>query len=88
MNSDDSPAQGVAVVVNPGEVRGFTTANGMAELSINTEAGTERLQITVSLYFLPPFFCSLSGKCKPLQKSTLIRKSNIQLSGSPKSAER
>ncbi|XP_041822795.1 complement C3-like [Chelmon rostratus] len=46
VNPDDTPAQGVAVVVEPGHVMGFTAANGMARLTINTEARTDRLQIT------------------------------------------
>ncbi|XP_027138596.1 complement C3-like isoform X2 [Larimichthys crocea] len=46
VNPDDSPAQGVAVVVDPGQVRGFTAANGLARLTINTQAGTNRLTIT------------------------------------------
>ena len=48
MNPDETPAQGVAVVVDPGEVEGFTAANGMAKLTINTEAGINSLRITVS----------------------------------------
>uniref|UniRef100_A0A671YAH4 Complement C3-like n=1 Tax=Sparus aurata TaxID=8175 RepID=A0A671YAH4_SPAAU len=46
MNPDETPAQGVAVVVDPGEVEGFTAANGMAKLTINTEAGINSLRIT------------------------------------------
>ncbi|XP_070846544.1 complement C3-like [Chaetodon trifascialis] len=46
VNPDNSPAQGVAVVVKPGDVRGLTAANGMARLTINTEAGTSSLTIT------------------------------------------
>ncbi|KAE8300820.1 Complement C3 Complement C3 beta chain Complement C3 alpha chain [Larimichthys crocea] len=46
VNPDDSPAQGVAVVVDPGQVRGFTAANGLARLTINTQAGTSRLTVT------------------------------------------
>uniref|UniRef100_A0A4W6E087 Complement component c3a, duplicate 5 n=1 Tax=Lates calcarifer TaxID=8187 RepID=A0A4W6E087_LATCA len=34
------------VVVDPGMVRGFTAANGMAKLTINTVAGEQRLTIT------------------------------------------
>ncbi|KAM9363627.1 complement C3-like [Symphorus nematophorus] len=46
VNPDDTPAQGVAVVINPGQVMGLTAANGMARLTINTEARTTRLEIT------------------------------------------
>ncbi|XP_051240257.1 complement C3 [Dicentrarchus labrax] len=46
LNPDDTPAQGVTVVVNPGQVTVFTAANGMARLPINTEARTDRLTIT------------------------------------------
>ncbi|XP_054460442.1 complement C3-like [Anoplopoma fimbria] len=45
-NPDDSPAQGLRVVVDPGDVEGFTAPNGLARLTINTEAGNGRLQIT------------------------------------------
>ncbi|XP_027138175.1 complement C3 [Larimichthys crocea] len=46
VNPDDSPAQGVAVVVDPGQVQGLTAANGLARLTINTQAGTSRLTVT------------------------------------------
>ncbi|XP_029287432.1 complement C3a.1 [Cottoperca gobio] len=46
VNPDGSPAQGVAVVVNPGQVQGFTAANGMARLTINTVARAPSLPIS------------------------------------------
>ncbi|XP_034543361.1 complement C3-like [Notolabrus celidotus] len=46
LNPDGSPAKSVPVVLDPGEVQGNTMANGLARLSINTEAGTNNLQIT------------------------------------------
>ncbi|XP_074534541.1 complement C3-like [Halichoeres trimaculatus] len=46
VNPDGSPARGVPVVVTPGAVQGNTVANGMARLTINTEAGSSRLPIT------------------------------------------
>ncbi|XP_070831488.1 complement C3-like [Chaetodon trifascialis] len=50
VNPDDTPAQGVAVVVDPGhnlnQVMGFTSDNGMARLTVNTLAQTDRLTIT------------------------------------------
>lgn len=49
LNPDSTPAQGVAVVVNPGEVRGLTSANGIARLSINTEENPQPLTVTVSV---------------------------------------
>ncbi|XP_070846556.1 complement C3-like [Chaetodon trifascialis] len=45
LNRDGTPAQGVAVVVNPGEMQGLTAANGMARLTVNTES-SEALTIT------------------------------------------
>ena len=48
MNPDNTPAQGVAVVVEPGTVNGFTADNGMARLTINTR--DPQLTITVSLF--------------------------------------
>ncbi|XP_070776629.1 complement C3-like [Enoplosus armatus] len=46
VNPDGTPAEKVAVVVDPGEVQGCTTDNGMARLSINTEERVEELEIT------------------------------------------
>ncbi|KAM7393941.1 hypothetical protein PAMP_020774 [Pampus punctatissimus] len=46
LNPDDTPAQGISVVVEPGQVRGFTAANGIAKLTINTEAKASSLTIT------------------------------------------
>ncbi|KAE8300822.1 Complement C3 Complement C3 beta chain Complement C3 alpha chain [Larimichthys crocea] len=46
VNPDDSPADSVDVVVDPGQVQGFTAANGLARLTINTDAGTSRLTVT------------------------------------------
>ncbi|XP_044045873.1 complement C3-like isoform X3 [Siniperca chuatsi] len=46
VNPDGTPAQGVEVVVDPGEVRGLTAANGMARLSINTEENPKPLTVT------------------------------------------
>nr|AHF81487.1 complement component pro-C3-1 [Trematomus bernacchii] len=36
VNPDNTPAKGVAVVIEPGTVNGFTADNGMARLTINT----------------------------------------------------
>lgn len=55
VNPDESPAQGVTVVVNPGAVQGLTAANGIAKLTINTVARDPRLTITVSPEI--PWFC-------------------------------
>ncbi|KAM7418856.1 hypothetical protein PAMA_016130 [Pampus argenteus] len=46
LNPDDTPAQGIRVVVDPGQVQGFTAANGIAKLTINTAAEAKSLQIT------------------------------------------
>ncbi|XP_042340611.1 complement C3-like isoform X1 [Plectropomus leopardus] len=46
VNPDGTPAQGVAVVVDPGQVQGLTAPNGMARLTINTEAGNSKLKIS------------------------------------------
>nr|BAA88901.1 complement component C3 [Paralichthys olivaceus] len=45
-NPDETPAQGVAVVVDPGAVKGLTAANGFAKLTVNTMAGVARLPVT------------------------------------------
>ncbi|KAG7457235.1 complement C3-like [Solea senegalensis] len=47
VNPDETPAQGVAVVVSPGDVRGLTAADGLAKLTFNTEARASDLRITV-----------------------------------------
>lgn len=49
MNPDGSPAQGVAVLVDPGDVQGVTAENGMARLSINTENNPTPMTVTVSV---------------------------------------
>ncbi|XP_076583459.1 complement C3-like [Chaetodon auriga] len=46
LNPDGTPAQGVQVVVNPGDVQGRTSANGMARLSINTAESSNPLIVT------------------------------------------
>uniref|UniRef100_A0A671Y0V7 NTR domain-containing protein n=1 Tax=Sparus aurata TaxID=8175 RepID=A0A671Y0V7_SPAAU len=46
VNPDETPAQGVAVVVDPGQVTGVTEANGMARITINTVETSGQLQIT------------------------------------------
>ncbi|XP_068584992.1 complement C3-like [Cebidichthys violaceus] len=45
VNPDGSPAQGLRVVVDPGEVQGSTAANGIAKLTINTVARDPSLKI-------------------------------------------
>uniref|UniRef100_A0A8D0D1B0 Complement C3-like n=1 Tax=Sander lucioperca TaxID=283035 RepID=A0A8D0D1B0_SANLU len=49
VNPDGTPAERIAVVVDPGQVNGITAANGMAKLSVNTEEREGKLTITVSL---------------------------------------
>ncbi|XP_033961544.1 complement C3-like isoform X1 [Pseudochaenichthys georgianus] len=46
VNPDNTPAPGVAVVVEPGRVTGMTADNGMARLTINTGGNPQRLTIT------------------------------------------
>ncbi|XP_030590143.1 complement C3-like [Archocentrus centrarchus] len=46
LNPDETPAERVPVVVNPGAVRGITAANGMARLTINTGGNDQQLIIT------------------------------------------
>ncbi|XP_037546421.1 complement C3-like [Nematolebias whitei] len=46
LNPDNSPANGVNVVVEPGQVMGITNANGMMRLSVNTVANSGNLNIT------------------------------------------
>ena len=49
VNPDGSPAQGVYVMLNPGEMGGVTEANGIVRLPINTNGTAEPMQITVSV---------------------------------------
>lgn len=53
MNPDGTPAQGVPVVIEPGHMQGYTSANGMTKLPVNTEAGSSSLVITVSILIIP-----------------------------------
>ncbi|XP_031725593.1 complement C3-like [Anarrhichthys ocellatus] len=46
VNHDSSPARGLSVVVDPGQVQGVTASNGIAKLSINTGARNPRFTIT------------------------------------------
>ncbi|XP_030585760.1 complement C3-like isoform X2 [Archocentrus centrarchus] len=46
LNPDGTPAQGVPVVTDIGNVRGVTAANGMARLTINTVNNRQPLTIT------------------------------------------
>ncbi|XP_059191662.1 complement C3-like [Centropristis striata] len=43
---DGSPAQGVAVVVDPGQVHGLTAADGIARVTVNTDARSQSLSVT------------------------------------------
>ncbi|KAL7852208.1 hypothetical protein SRHO_G00179930 [Serrasalmus rhombeus] len=45
-NPDGTPADKLDVVVNPGGGMGRTKANGMAKVTVNTQAGAKSLQIT------------------------------------------
>ncbi|XP_019117290.2 complement C3-like isoform X2 [Larimichthys crocea] len=46
VNPDGTPGQNVDVVVDPGEVWGTTSTNGMARLSINTQKNPEPMIVT------------------------------------------
>lgn len=47
-NPDQSPAENVDVLVKPGDVKGLTSSNGMAKVTVNIPGGGNTLQITVS----------------------------------------
>lgn len=49
LNPDKTPANNVKVVVDPGNVEGSTGVNGLARLTINSEARAANLVINVSL---------------------------------------
>lgn len=57
MNPDESPASGIAVVVGPGHVEGLTADNGIAKLTINPDANTKKLTVTVSIHNICSFLC-------------------------------
>ncbi|XP_056621769.1 complement C3-like isoform X2 [Triplophysa dalaica] len=46
-NPDETPAENVPVEVNPGGVIGQTKANGIAKITVNSQANSLSLQITV-----------------------------------------
>lgn len=50
LNPDETPAQGVDVVIDPGQVEGCTAANGMARITINIGDVKQPLTISVSLF--------------------------------------
>ncbi|XP_048051365.1 complement C3-like [Megalobrama amblycephala] len=45
-NPDQTPAENVEVEVNPGRVKGHTTANGIAKVTVNSVGGSSSLDIT------------------------------------------
>uniref|UniRef100_A0A8C5HKX5 Complement C3-like n=1 Tax=Gouania willdenowi TaxID=441366 RepID=A0A8C5HKX5_GOUWI len=45
-NPDETPAAGIPVVVNPGEVEGISENNGIARLTVKTGGRNDRLDIT------------------------------------------
>ncbi|XP_068581219.1 complement C3-like [Cebidichthys violaceus] len=45
VNPDGSPARGLSVVVDPGQIQGVTAANGIAKLTINTLARNPSFRI-------------------------------------------
>ncbi|XP_067438879.1 complement C3-like [Thunnus thynnus] len=47
LNPDETPAQGVAVMVDQGQGQGDTASNGMAKFNVNTAEGDENLEITI-----------------------------------------
>ncbi|XP_067438865.1 complement C3-like isoform X2 [Thunnus thynnus] len=47
LNPDETPAQGVAVMVDQGQGQGNTASNGMAKFIVNTAVGDENLEITI-----------------------------------------
>ncbi|XP_059191712.1 complement C3-like isoform X2 [Centropristis striata] len=51
-NPDGTPAKKVKVVINPGNVEGFTAANGVARLSVNTDETIQPLTITARVLSL------------------------------------
>ncbi|XP_065130544.1 complement C3-like [Paramisgurnus dabryanus] len=48
-NPDQTPAENVDVEVNPGGVRGQTKANGIAKITVNSNAESSTLEITVNI---------------------------------------
>lgn len=48
LNPDKTPASGIDVVFDPGQVKGSTVANGIVRVSIDTVQDAKELTITVS----------------------------------------
>lgn len=49
LNPDKTPASGIDVVFDPGQVKGRTVANGVVRVTIDTMQNGQQLVITVSL---------------------------------------
>lgn len=49
LNPDKTPASGIDVVFDPGQVKGRTVANGIVRVTIDTMQNGQQLVITVSL---------------------------------------
>lgn len=49
LNPDKTPASGIDVVFDPGQVKGRTVANGIVRVTIDTMQNGQPLVITVSL---------------------------------------
>ncbi|XP_077381637.1 complement C3-like [Festucalex cinctus] len=48
VNPDETPARAIPVVVNPGEVGGFTSDNGIAKLTVNTVARNPNSELKIT----------------------------------------
>lgn len=49
LNPDNTPAEKVELVVEPGNVMLLSGANGFTKLSVNTQENTQKLAITVNM---------------------------------------
>ncbi|XP_034545799.1 complement C3-like [Notolabrus celidotus] len=76
VNPDGTPAQGVPVVINPGNLQENTLANGMVRLPVSTQAGTSRGQITFLARTNDPKIASNRQAMATMQADPYSSKSN------------
>ncbi|XP_056621818.1 complement C3-like isoform X2 [Triplophysa dalaica] len=75
-NPDQTPAENVAVEVNPGWVRGRSKANGIAKVTVNSQGDSPSLQITAKT--IDPRLQDEQQAVKTMTAQAYIPKSNSQ----------
>lgn len=73
LNPDETPAQQVQVVVDPGAVQGVTANNGMARLTVNTQEDSQSLIITVCIFWQIKTICKNKKKGLCLMEIEIVQ---------------